>query len=256
VILDDVPRDAFSDAQMKAVEAAVHDEGIGLCMIGGEHSFGAGDWRKTPVEEALPVEMDIKQETVVPNGALVLVMHSCEFPDGNRWGIKICQESIGTLSAKDQVGLIQYGNMGGVEWVFKLQPANNKERLKALAGTMSPGDMPDFDAVFVTALDALKPANAAVKHMILLSDGDPSPPRPEVIAAYKAARITCSTVIICPHGGKNGGEHMFMQRLANELGGKCYYVDEPKDLPKIFQRETQRVARSLIVNADFEPRRG
>ncbi|MEZ0230393.1 MAG: VWA domain-containing protein [Planctomycetota bacterium] len=256
VILDDVPRDSFSDAQMKAVETAVHDEGIGLCMIGGEHAFGAGDWRKTPVEEALPVDMDIKQETVVPNGALVLVMHSCEFPDGNRWGIKICQESIGTLSAKDQVGLIQYGNMGGVEWVFKLQPAANKERLKALAGTMSPGDMPDFDAVFVTALDSLKPANAAVKHMILLSDGDPSPPRPEIIAAYKAARITCSTVIICPHGGKNGGEHMFMQRLANELGGKCYYVDEPKDLPKIFQRETQRVARSLIVNADFVPARG
>ena len=45
VILDDVPRDSFSDAQMRAIEAAVHDEGIGLCMIGGEHSFGAGDWR-------------------------------------------------------------------------------------------------------------------------------------------------------------------------------------------------------------------
>lgn len=255
VILDDVPRDSFSDAQMKAIETAVNDEGIGLVMIGGEHAFGAGDWRDTPVEKALPVDMDIKQETVVPNGALVLVMHSCEFPDGNRWGIKICQESIATLSAKDQVGLIQYGNMGGVEWVFKLQTATNKERLKGLAGSMNPGDMPDFDAVFVTALDSLKPANAAVKHMILLSDGDPSPPRAEVIAAYKAARITCSTVIICPHGGKNGGEHMFMQRLANELGGKCYYVDEPKDLPKIFQRETQRVARSLIVNGDIQPRR-
>ncbi len=254
VILDDVPRDSFSDAQMRAVKTAVEDEGIGLVMIGGEHSFGAGDWRETPVEEALPVNMDIKQETVVPNGALVMVMHSCEFPDGNTWGVKICQESIKTLSAKDQVGLIQYGNMGGVEWVFKLQPCTHKERLIQLAGTMTPGDMPDFDAVFVTALEALKPANAAVKHMILLSDGDPSPPRAEVLAAYKAARITVSTVIICPHGGKNGGEHMLMQRIANELGGKCYYVDNPSELPKIFQRETQRVARSLIVNAEFTPR--
>lgn len=255
VILDDVPRDAFTNAQMDAIEFAVNNEGLGLVMIGGEHSFGAGDWRDTPVEKALPVEMDIKQETVVPNGALVMVMHSCEFADGNRWGIQICQASIDTLSAKDQVGLIQYGNMGGVEWVFKLQPAQNKQRLKALAGTMTPGDMPDFDAVFVAAFDGLKPANAAVKHMILLSDGDPSPPRPDVLAAYKQARITCSTVIIAPHGGKNGPEHMFMQRLANELGGKCYFVDDPKELPKIFQRETQRVARSLIVNADFVPRR-
>jgi hypothetical protein len=91
--------------------------------------------------------------------------------------------------------------------------------------------------------------------MILLSDGDPSPPTPELLAAYKQAKITCSTICICSHGGRNGGEHMLMQRLANELGGKCYYVDEPKELPKIFQRETQRVARSLIVNADFVPRR-
>jgi uncharacterized membrane protein len=255
VILDDVPRDAFSNAQMDAIEFAVNNEGMGLVMIGGEHSFGAGDWRDTPVEKALPVEMDIKQETVIPNGALVLVMHSCEFPDGNRWGIQICQASIDTLSGKDQVGLIQYGNMGGVEWVFQLQPAVNKPKLKALAATMQPGDMPDFDAVFVSALGSLKPANAAVKHMILLSDGDPSPPRPEVIKAFQDARITCSTVIICPHGGKEGHEHKFMQRLANELGGKCYYVDEPKELPKIFSRETQRVARSLIVNANFVPRR-
>jgi uncharacterized membrane protein len=255
VILDDVPRDSFSNAQMDAIEFAVNNEGMGLVMIGGEHSFGAGDWRDTPVEKALPVEMDIKQETVIPNGALVLVMHSCEFADGNRWGIQICQASIDTLAPKDQVGLIQYGNMGGVEWVFKLQPATNKQRLKALAGTMTPGDMPDFDAVFVAALDGLKPANAAVKHMILLSDGDPSAPRPEVLAAYKQAHITCSTVIISPHSGKNGPEHAFMERLANQLGGKCYYVDDPKELPKIFQRETQRVARSLIVNGEFTPRR-
>ncbi len=257
VILDDVPRDAFSNAQMDAIEFAVNNEGMGLVMIGGEHAFGAGDWRETPVEKALPVYMDIKQETVIPNGALVMVMHSCEFPDGNRWGIQICQKSIETLSAKDQCGLIQYGNMAGVEWVFPLQQVgdgNHKKRLQALAGTMNPGDMPDFDAVFAKALEGLKPANAAVKHMILLSDGDPSPPRPELLAAFKQNRITCSTVIICPHGGKNGGEHMFMQRLANELGGKCYYVDNPEELPKIFQRETQRVARSLIVNATFVPR--
>ena len=253
VILDDVPRDAFSTAQMEAIEFAVANEGMGLVMIGGEHSFGAGDWRDTPVEKALPVEMDIKQETTVPDGALCMVMHSCEFPDGNRWGIQVCQASIDTLSSKDQCGLIQFG-MGGVEWVFKMQPAQNKGKLKQLAGSMTPGDMPDFDAVFVTALDGLKRTNAGVKHMILLSDGDPSPPRPEILAAYKEEKITCSTVIISPHSGKNGHEHDLMKRIANTLGGKCYYVDSPKELPKIFQRETQRVTRSLIVNSTFVPR--
>ena len=66
---------------MESIEFAVANEGIGLVMIGGEHSFGAGDWRDTPVEKALPVEMDIKQETTVPDGA-----HKAGGPIGHtRW---------------------------------------------------------------------------------------------------------------------------------------------------------------------------
>ncbi|MBI3724895.1 VWA domain-containing protein, partial [bacterium] len=254
IILDDVPRDAFSQAQLEAIEFAVANEGIGLVMLGGEHSFGCGDWRDTPVEKALPVDMDIKEESTIPNGALVIVMHSSELPDANRWAIQVIKASIDTLSRRDQVGLMQYGMMGGVEWVFKLQPAIDKTTLKTLADKLSPGDMPDFDAVFVSALDSLKPAQAAVKHMILLSDGDPSPPRPEVLAAYKQGRITCSTVAFGAHDGRDGAQHNAMKRIASELGGKCYFIDGPQELPKIFTRETQRVRRSLIVNDHFTPR--
>jgi hypothetical protein len=48
VFLCNVPADAFSSDQLKALEAGVRDLGLGLVMIGGEHSFGAGDWNGTP----------------------------------------------------------------------------------------------------------------------------------------------------------------------------------------------------------------
>ena len=42
------------------LEANVHDMGGGLVMLGGPDSFGAGRWMNSPVEKALPVDMQIK----------------------------------------------------------------------------------------------------------------------------------------------------------------------------------------------------
>ena len=44
------------------------------------------------------------------------------------------------------------------------------------------GDMPDFDAALQTAYDGLIKTPAYLKHCIILSDGDPSPPRPALVA--------------------------------------------------------------------------
>ena len=44
-----------------------------------------------------------------------------------------------------------------------------------------------------------------------------------------------------------------MKRIANMTRGKYYYLEKASDLPKIFVKEAQRVARSLIVNQTFTP---
>ena len=41
----------------------------GLIMLGGRDSFGAGGWMNTPVEKALPVDMEIKALKVQGNEA-------------------------------------------------------------------------------------------------------------------------------------------------------------------------------------------
>ena len=51
-------------------------------MIGGEDTFGAGGWEGSQARGVLPVDMDIPAQRQVGKGALVLVMHSCEMPDG------------------------------------------------------------------------------------------------------------------------------------------------------------------------------
>lgn len=252
VILDDVARPSLSARQQAAIEAAVGDMGIGLIMIGGERSFGAGEWRGSPVEKALPVEMDIKQEEVIPDGALVMIIHSCEFEEGNAAAIKVVNKAIDGLSAKDTVGVLIYGNSGN-EWAVAPQKALNKPGLKAQVSAMQAGDMPDFDGIFRLGLEALKGTAASVKHMIVMSDGDPSPPAPSLLNQCRDNRISVSTICYFAHDGAQGASAQQMRRIANVTGGKFYYLDNPADLPRIFTKEAQRVARSLIVNQTFVP---
>jgi len=168
-------------------------------MIGGEHSFGAGAYGGTPVEAALPVDMDVQKKKHMPTGAVAIVLHSCEFPDGNKWAAETAAAVIDVLGAQDKVGILLYG-AGGEQWVVPMQEARDKDRLKQLVYAASPGDMPTFDPIMRMALNGLQHTDAQVKHVIVLSDGDPSPPLPAVMKAIRAAKITVSTVAVFPHG--------------------------------------------------------
>src|SRR5262249_56667903 len=60
--------------QMVLVRDYVRDQGGGLIMIGGEESFGLGGFDRTPLEEALPVTMEVKQKIEIPSLAVMLVI--------------------------------------------------------------------------------------------------------------------------------------------------------------------------------------
>jgi hypothetical protein len=64
-IIGDVSADAFTSEMLLALSARI-DEGKGLMMIGGLHSFGAGGWASTQLADILPVEMSANDYT--PNG--------------------------------------------------------------------------------------------------------------------------------------------------------------------------------------------
>src|SRR5690606_34931051 len=77
IVLSNVGAYQLTVEQMKAIRSSVRDLGTGLVMIGGENSFGPGAYRGTPIEEALPVDMEVKKHKVMPVGAVALVLHTC-----------------------------------------------------------------------------------------------------------------------------------------------------------------------------------
>jgi len=254
IIFVNVPADAMDAVQMEAIHDAVYNQGTGFLMVGGKNSFGPGGYHRTVIEKALPVSMDIEQKKVLPKGALVIILHTCEFPDGNTWAKRIAKEAIRVLGSQDEVGALAYswggGGGAGEQWIFPLTPASEYDRLVTLINQAEPGDMPAFGPTMQMGLNGLKASDAAAKHMIIISDGDPQPPTPALVNDFKAAGVTVSTVAINPHGGTDVS---LLQGIAQATGGRYYFPQDPSLLPSIFIKEAKTLKRSMVQNVTFVP---
>ncbi len=250
IVLANISAGKFSQNQMTMIKAHVKDLGAGLIMLGGNNSFGAGGYEQTPIEEALPVSMDIQQKKIMPKGALVLILHTCEFAQGNFWAKKITNKAIETVNPQDDVGVVYYDYRSNESWLFTLQPALNKSWMYAKVDKCEPGDMPSFGPPFSMAKKALLSSDAMVKHVIVISDGDPARPAPKDIQAMAAGGITVSTICINPHSPRDKD---VMKWIAYKTKGRYYDVQDPQTLPQIFVKEAKVVKRSLIFNKPFRP---
>ncbi len=255
VILGNVPKEAFTESQHQLLASNCHDMGAGLVMLGGPDSFGAGGWMNTPVEKALPVDMQIKAIKVQGIGAMALIMHASEIPEGNYWQKVVAKAAISALSSYDYVGLLHWE--GQEAWLFTLRAigSGRTSMLRAI-DRMTPGDMPDFDPSLQLAMrDLNRIPEAMTKHIVVISDGDPTPPSPQVISQLAASKITVTAVLTAAHGNDPGAASV-MRNLAVRTKGKFYNVTNPRALPRIYQKEARSISRPLIFEQQtpWEPK--
>jgi len=251
IILCNVERFSLDESQMQAMHDAVFNEGTGFLMVGGARSFGPGGYHKTVVEDCLPVSMDVTNKKVLPKGALAIILHTCEFPEGNTWAKRITKEAIKVLSSRDEIGVIDYE--GGEQWVVKLGDVGDYDMMATKINAAEPGDMPAFAPTMQLGFNALKDSDAASKHMIIISDGDPVPPPQQLLKSFSTEGITISTVSIFPHGGQ---EVAVMRSIADLTGGRYYFPDDPNKLPTIFFKEARTLKRNMLFKGDVVVQQG
>ena len=174
-----------------------------------------------------------------------MIMHASEIAEGNYWQKVIAKEAIKALGPQDYCGIIHWTGSSQWLWGHGLLPVGEyRDQMMARLDVMTPGDMPDFDPTMVLACSGFRRLpDAAIKHLIIISDGDPSAPASGTIAALKNLSVTISTVAVGAHGP---AESRLLANIAAAAGGKFYAVNNPRSLPRIFQREARRVARPLI----------
>lgn len=245
----------MGDAQMKLLQAYCGDLGGGLAMIGGENSFGLGGYRHTPVEEAMPVTMEIKNKKNFPSlGIVVLVDKSGSMSEALPCGkskLELAAEAAVAasemLTDRDSIGVIGFDS--AAKWDCPFQNAGDKRHIQEYIRSLRPGGGTDAIPAFNEAIRVLGGAQLQLKHVIFISDGMVMPGDYErVVKELNSMRATITTIAIGTDADKN-----FMERIAQQSGGRFYFTDDPSRVPRIFTKETVLAQRSYMIEENFTP---
>ncbi len=257
---------AYGSGQLKLLERYVLDGG-GLMMTGGPGSFGLGGWARSPVERALPVRMDLRTRVDVPLVALVMVIDrslSMLGAGGSGGTTKLslaiegASNVIELAGERDQIGLVTFSDT--TKWVFKPVRASeaNKDRMLEETGKVQSDGGTILGPTYREAIQALEDSNAAIKHLILLTDGQladnegPSQVMPDfagIAAQAKRNGITTSSIAL---GGD--ADVTRLKQMAKSGGGRFYAALDADTLPRIFTAEALTATRTLVRLEGVKPK--
>lgn len=267
IILANVPADALSEPAQERLAAFVRDVGRGLVMLGGPESFGAGGYLRTPLEQALPVDMDVRNRSQEPNIALVLAVDKsgsmgachCDNPDlRQRYTrvasglpkVDIAKEAIFQASVVlgdlDYLGVVAFDSVA--HWAVETAPRVDFSTMEQAVGGIAANGQTNIYAGLIAAEESLAETPARVKHVILLTDGwSRAGAYDEITTRFAEEGITLSIV------AAGGGSAEYLQQLAEKGGGKYYPAASMSDVPQIFLKETIRAVGDYIIEEPFLP---
>lgn len=267
IVFVNVPAWRMTAAQMAIIHSAARDTGMGFAMVGGEESFGAGGYYGTPIEQALPVSMDIKKRKQLPSVALVIVIDisgSMGAPENGVPKIKLAADAaknaVSLLQPIDTVCVIGYDTPDDFHYVVPRQtPVKDKGAIYAQIDRLAPGGGGIFGlAALKEARKALQGSNAQVKHIIFFADAadvDKESPSDSAAIAALAQQMRArekTTISTIGLGRKSDTDWPLLHNMALSGGGQSYLVERMSQLPQIFLRDVMYISRSLLVEKPFQ----
>ncbi len=266
VVLVNVPARDLPVKAMAALPTYVRDLGKGLMMIGGRESFGVGGYGRTPLEEALPVYMDVRNREERPNLALVFIidksgsMDAChcsgpnrqtaQFRQGGIPKVDIAKDAVVQASAllgqQDTLGVVAFDD--SAHWVLPAQRGAGVDTVENSVSSVQPQGSTNVRAGLLAAEETLNNTDARIKHAILLTDGwSGGGDNLEIAQRMRDAGITLSVV------AAGSGSADYLERLAQEGGGRYYPAQDMSEVPQIFVQETITAVGNYIIEKPFTP---
>lgn len=266
VVLVNVPAQTLGRA-MTTLQQYVRDLGRGLVAVGGDASFGVGGYFDTPLEETLPLRMDLRDPKKMPQVSVDFTidksgsMGRCHGEEGNgqariEAGLpktdlakEAAFQAISMLGPSDEVGVVAFDDEA--VQILPLAAISEQGDIAGALAAIKPEGGTNIYAGLAEAVEAMRGATGKVRHIILVTDGwSNTGDFDALLAEMKANGITLTVI------GAGGGAADFLQDLAERGGGRFYAAADPHEIPGIFLKETKVALRAYIVEGDISLARG
>ncbi len=258
VVLENVPAEDFGRLKMERLTQFVEDLGGGLLMTGGKRSFGTGGYFKSPLEEILPVSMELREEHRKLRVAIAVALDrsgSMTAPvKGGKTKMDLANlgtaECVRMLSGQDMVSIIAVDSSPHV--VVPLSPVDDAEGIarKVLGIQSMGGGIYVYEALVEAGSQIMKAEGYSTRHIILFSDAQDSEEPgayKALLKKYEAAGITVSVIGL---GTKSDSDAKLLEDVAKLGSGNIMFTADAEELPRLFAQDTMSIARNTFVEPD------
>lgn len=256
VILEDIPAADLGLRTMNNLAAWVRTQGGGLLMSGGRRSFGAGGYYKSPLEEVLPLSLELRREHRKFSMAVVVTLDrsgsmQMTTPSGHTkmsLAARATSEVYDILNANDEMGVIAVDTAPHTVVEFaqiSRMPLGTRSRILSMGS--QGGGIFVYEALYAATRMLAEKSTAGARHIILFADAADS----EEPGAYVDLLNKCTqagiTVSVVGLGTESDPDAGLLKDVARLGGGQIYFTVNAEDLPRIFAEDTLVMSRSSFV---------
>jgi len=254
VLMENVPAQKIGEQGMETIASWITETGGGMVMTGGKNAYGPGGYFKSPLEELMPVSMELRMEHRKFSLAIAVVMDRSGSMavevGGGRSKMDLANLAAVTvldlLSPTDEFGVIAVDSSSHTILDLNTVDVNARHRQKILQVDSMGGGIFIYEGLTAGAEMMLK-AKAGSRHIILFADAaDSEEPGKyqELLARCQEAGITVSVIGL---GKPSDIDANLLRDIANRGKGQIFFTENASELPRLFAQDTIVVARNTFL---------
>lgn len=245
VIINNLSASSVPPDFLHALDYYVREQGGGLLMCGGRHSFGSGGYFSSPIDELLPVSMEMKKDKMKLMTAMSIVLDrsgsmSCSVPGGKTKmdlaNAGTCQ-TISLLSDQDLISVHAVDSEPHPIVTLSSLGPNRKKMISSVSRIASMGGGIFIGAGLKAGWRELQRSVAGTRHLLLFADADDSEEPADYRETLKEMVKEGATVSVIALGTEKSADAGLLREIA-ELGrGRIFFCDRPGISPASLHRK-------------------
>lgn len=249
LVLSNVSAEAMGAPRLKAVEQYVR-EGGSVVFCGGPHSFAAGGYVGSAIENVFPVMLTPRKE--YPPFALAVVLD-------NSWSMNEgYTSSVGKIDIAKEIAIAAMEGLNRGDWLTLISfdsdyhniiaptKVDNLEPAKYEVSKIGAFGMTNVLGGLAEGAKTLQTIDASYKHIVLITDGNQTETGTDYsrfLAQIERDKVTMTAIGI----GLSPNEKL-LNTLAYAGKGRYYHAKTIKEVPSLVLQEAKGLEDQLIVN--------